>query len=99
MAVASASVVGVRSDAGSQNTSDVAEQTASAAIMLLKRPSLSARRPGTQRPRQLPALKMAMSWYENDGLKAPVLIAKVVRYVIGMKSAHSIMNMPTVRRK
>ena len=53
---------GASSDAGNQNVKEVAEQIARAAIMLLKRPSLSARKPGTQRPTQLPALKMARSW-------------------------------------
>jgi hypothetical protein len=59
---ASAGVVGARSDAGSQKVKEVAEHIASAAIMLLKRPSLSARNPGTHLPIQLPALNMAMSW-------------------------------------
>ena len=61
IAVTSADVVGVSKDAGNQRVKDVAEQMANAAIMLLNRPSLSARKPGTQRPRQLPALKMARS--------------------------------------
>ena len=99
MVVASADVVGVMSEAGSQNVRDVAEQMARVAIMLLNRPSLSARRPGTQRPMQLPALKMATSWYANAGSRAPVDVANVARYVIGINNAHSIAKIPTVRSR
>jgi len=62
MAVASDHVSGVSKDAGSHNVNDETEQRSSMAIMLLKRPSLSANRPGTQRPKQLPALNMAIIW-------------------------------------
>lgn len=59
--VASEEVVGVRMVAGNQKVKDVAEHTASAAIILFHRPNLSARKPGTHLPIQLPALKIAMS--------------------------------------
>lgn len=92
-------VAGVSIEAGSQKVNDVAAQTARAAIIRLKRPNLSARRPGTHRPKQLPALKIAMSWYEKAGVIAPLEEAKVVRYVIGTKSAHSIRKIATVSNK
>lgn len=60
--VLSEDVVGSRIEAGSQRVTVVAVQRASMATMLLKRPSLSAIIPEPQRPRQEPALSMAMSW-------------------------------------
>lgn len=57
----------------------VTVQTARAAIMELKRPSLSAAYPESQRPRQDPAFIIAMSSYENDGESVPVDVANVVK--------------------
>ena len=53
---------GVKTAAGSQRVELVAAQRASIAIMLLKRPSLSAMTPAPARPMQEPVLRMAMSW-------------------------------------
>lgn len=51
--------------AGSKKANDVTPQTARAPIIQFNRLSLSARRLGTHLPTQLPALKTAISWYEN----------------------------------
>lgn len=92
-------VAGVRMAAGSQNVNDVAPHTARAPIMQLKRPNLSANKPGTHRPRQLPALKMAISWYEKACDMAPLDDAKVVKYVMGTNRAHSIKKMAIVSNR
>ena len=47
--------------AGSQNAKDVIMHMLRVMIIRLKRPNLSARYPGAQRPRDEPALKMATS--------------------------------------
>ena len=94
MVVLSPGVVGVRIAAGSQRVMVVVVHSASMATMLLKRPKRSAMIPVAARPKQEPAFKRATSWYERAGVKAPVERAKDVRYVIGMKRAHSKRSQP-----
>ena len=55
------SAAGTSVAARSQKANDVTPQTARAPIIHLNRPSLSARRPSTHLPTQLPALKTAIS--------------------------------------
>lgn len=52
----------VRSEAGSHRVMVMAVQITRAAIMLLKRPSLSATYPGSARPMLDPAFIIAISW-------------------------------------
>lgn len=55
------SVFGLSREAGSHRARVMAVHRASAAIMLLKRPSLSQMYPGAQRPMHEPAFMMAIS--------------------------------------
>ena len=62
-----------RSVGGSQNARQKMPQDAIMISIVLKRPILSARNPGPQRPKKDAALRMAMSWYPNaESLLLPV---------------------------
>ena len=92
-----------RSVGGSQNTRQQIPQDVIMMSMVLKRPILSARNPGPQRPKNDAALRMAISWYPNaDSLllvesdPMPIERAQEVRYVTGTKRPHSMQNTPAV---
>ena len=83
---------------GNQSATVVPRQSSSIRIIVLNRPSRSATYPGSQRPKQEPALKMATRWYASGGLVARVASANEVRYAIGTNRPASMKKVPAVVR-
>ena len=81
--------------AGSQKAKTVRKQRIIIRIMVLNRPTISARRPGAHLPKKEPVFRIARSWYARAG-RILADKANEVRYVRGTKRPHSTRNIAMV---